>query len=523
MARMETRADLLAGVTIPTPGGGPATTHGPRDPAPGQRSFMFLAVVGALGSACILLGVLRPGSPFVSHGSGSWFFASPYVPAGHAESNDQFLGIMLVYLGIALVLGAWYETIRVVRENSPIQLRRLLPLLVTWAAPILFVPPLFSRDVYTYAAQGEMVTRGLNPYQHGPNALGGGSFLELVDPLWRNAPAPYGPAWERLSGWVVQLSGHSVPGAILGFRLIAVIGVGLLAWAVPVLARSCGRDGSVAFVLAVLNPLVLLVLVGGSHNDALMLGLLVAACALASRGRVLSALLLCALAAEIKAPALIAAGFIGWTWAGAGPEMRRRISKAVLGVLLALGVMALIGAAADLGWSWIVDVLGNGTVVSWLDPATASGLLVHHVAQALGYHGGSNVFVNSARGIGLAVAAVVSIRLLFRSERIGQAMALGGSLLAFVLLGPIIWPWYETWGFVFLGVVAERWVLRLLIILSVVACVADVPIPHLLISAPITLVVICWTGLTGLLCVYVAARRSLEARRLELSVVKTSL
>ena len=42
-----------------------------------------------------------------------------------------------------------------------------------------------------------------------------------------------------------------------------------------------------AFGLAVLNPAVLLVLLGGAHNDALMLGLLVAGCALARRHHVL--------------------------------------------------------------------------------------------------------------------------------------------------------------------------------------------------------------------------------------------
>ena len=83
------------------------------------------------------------------------------------------------------------------------------------------MPPLFSRDVYSYAAQGEMVQRGLNPYVAAPSALGGGPFLHLVDPLWRHAAAPYGPAWERLSGAIVDLSHHDVPVAVAGFRLVA--------------------------------------------------------------------------------------------------------------------------------------------------------------------------------------------------------------------------------------------------------------------------------------------------------------
>ncbi|MGA2520142.1 MAG: polyprenol phosphomannose-dependent alpha 1,6 mannosyltransferase MptB [Acidimicrobiales bacterium] len=343
-------------------------------------------------------------------------------------------------------------------------------------------------------------------------ALGGGPFLHLVDPLWRHATSPYGPAWERLSGWIVALSGHSVLGSVLGFRLVAVIGVALLAWAVPVLARSIGRDPSTALVLAVLNPVVVLVLVGGSHNDALMLGLLASGMALASRRHVVPGLVLCALAAEVKAPALIGAAYIGWAWVGADVPVRRRLVKTVLAVSFVLGVMAVIGALSGLSWRWVGDVLGAGTVRSWLDPATALGLVLAHLARALGSHAGSGGFVRATRGIGLGAAAVVSIRLLVRSDRTGALEALGWSLLAFVLLGPIIWPWYETWGFVFLALVAEGWVLVLLVTLSVIACFADVPSPHLLIDGPPALVVVSWTALVGLVALCVTTWRTRQPR-----------
>ena len=50
-------------------------------------------------------------------------------------------------------------------------------------------------------------------------------------------------------------------------------GVALMAYCIPKLARSFGKDPGPAFVLAVLNPLTLLALVGGAHNDALMVAL----------------------------------------------------------------------------------------------------------------------------------------------------------------------------------------------------------------------------------------------------------
>ncbi len=472
----------------------------------------LLVIAGAAGSCCVLSGVLRPGSPFVAAGASSWFWTSPGLPAGHPETGAQFLGIMLVYLGIALLLGAWFETIRAARSGSGLPLGQLRLVLAAWAAPILLAPPLFSLDVYSYAAQGQMVSKGLDPYLHGPAVLGSGTFLALVDPLWRHATAPYGPAWERLSGWVVELSGHRVLAAVAGFRLVAVIGLALLAWGIPALARATGRNDAAAFAVAVLNPLVLLTLLGGSHNDGLMLGLLVLACVLAARGHALAGLACCALAAEVKAPALIAAVVIGWAWWGAGQALRQRLAKTLLAVALTVAVMAALGAVLDLSWRWVGALFGAGTVVSWLDPVTAAGLALAHVAHALGYHAGSGAFVAGSRAVGLGIAAVISVVLLVRPRHPQPVQALGWSLFAFVLLGPVVWPWYESWPFVFLGVVAQGWTLRLVAALSAAACFADMPSPRLLTSAPAPDLAVGWGLLGALLLAYVASTRPWSRR-----------
>jgi hypothetical protein len=378
-------------------------------------------------------------------------------------------------------------------------------IMVAWALPVLVMPPLFSRDVYSYAAQGEMVSRGINPYVHGPTALGPNPFLRLVDPIWRNARAPYGPAWERLAGGIVQLARHDVIAAIAGFRFVALIGVVLIALGVPVLARSVGRDPAAALALAVLNPLVLLVLLGGAHNDALMLGLLVAGCAAARRNHILIGLLLCALAAEVKVPALIGALFIGWWWSD-GASWRQRLARISAAILTAVALMAVIGLVSGLGWRWLDGLSNPGVVVSWLDPVTAVGLLLSHVAGALGFGGHAAAYVQSARAVGFALAAVISIGLVLRSARVGAMQALGWSLLAFVLLGPVVWPWYETWGFVFLAVIAEGWTLRLLLALSAVACFADLPSVHFFETSGPALAIFCWTTLAGLIVAYGAVR-----------------
>jgi alpha-1,6-mannosyltransferase len=149
-----------------------------------------------VGSACILLGLAQGGSPFTLQVSGAWFFGvDPRV-----ATNARFLGVMLVYVGVALMIGSWFEIVRTVRRQPHTPLGHIVAVGVAWILPVLVMPPLFSRDVYSYAAQGEMVRRGINPYLHGPVALGPGRFLTFVDPLWRRAPAPYGRSWTVCAG-----------------------------------------------------------------------------------------------------------------------------------------------------------------------------------------------------------------------------------------------------------------------------------------------------------------------------------
>jgi hypothetical protein len=257
------------------------------------------------------------------------------------------------------------------------------------------------------------------------------------------------------------------------------------------------------------------VLVGGAHNDALMLGLLVAGCALARRDHALAGLVLCALAAQVKLPAVIGAVFIGWWWSGGTGSWRQRAPRVVAAFAIVVALMGAISALSNLGWHWLAGLANPGTVVSWLDPATALGLAMGHAASAFGLGGHTAGLVEISRGLGLGLAALLSVGLLVRSNRRGEVEALGWSLLLFVILGPVVWPWYETWGFVVLAVVAEGWTLRLVVALSAVACFADVPAARSLGAPDPGLTVICWVVLVCAVAAYAAVRLvpSLQHRR----------
>ncbi|MGB9112237.1 MAG: polyprenol phosphomannose-dependent alpha 1,6 mannosyltransferase MptB, partial [Acidimicrobiales bacterium] len=213
---------------------------------------------------------------------------------------------------------------------------------------------------------------------------------------------------------------------------------------------------------------------------------------------------LCALAAAVELPALIGAVFIGWWWQNG--NWRQRVARVVGAVAIVVVLMALISAVSNLGWHWLSGLTNPGKIVSWLDPVTALGLGVAHAASALGVGRHTAGLVEISRGVGLGLAAALSVVLLFRSKGQGEVEALGWSLLLFAVLGPVVEPWYETWGCVVLAVVAERWTLRIMLGLSALACFADMPPARSLAASDPVLTAICWTTLVVAVGAYAAVR-----------------
>ena len=419
------------------------------------------AAGGLLASMAIAYGASQIGSPFSLKLPGAWFFGIPSITT--PPGPKMLLSLVSSYGGMLLLIRAWFAMLRAVSPTRsggrPLPVAALAVVAGLWLIPILVAPPLFSQDVYSYAAQGQMVTQGINPYVHGPDALGVNShYYPLVDQLWGASPAPYGPVFIGLDSVINTVTGHHVLAAVVGLRLLALAGVVLVAVGLPVLARAMRRDPGTVFALAVLNPVTLLHLIGGAHNDALMLGLLVAGMALAVKQRPVWAVTLCALAAAVKVPAALGVVYVGWHWLGPEATWRERVRPVLTSVLTAIGVMALVTTLLGLGWGW-ARALDNPSVVrSITDPVTAAGMLLGTVTHALHLPLGVHGMLTLTRSLGLLTAMVAGLWLLVSSTRIGMVKALGATLLLVVVLGPVVQPWYLAWGIILLAPVAfGRW------------------------------------------------------------------
>ncbi|MFF8864061.1 polyprenol phosphomannose-dependent alpha 1,6 mannosyltransferase MptB [Streptomyces sp. NPDC015139] len=349
------------------------------------------------------------------------------------------LGLVGVYFGVVLLIAAWALLGRLVRGPRPPTPRALLLVLAVWTAPLLLAPPLFSRDVYSYLAQGAMVDAHMDVYAHGPAQLGG-PLADEVAPMWRHTGAPYGPAFLALASALSGLTRGELPAGLLGMRLMALLGVALMAVALPRLARHSGADPAAALWLGALNPLVLLHLVAGAHNDALMLGLLgLGLVAARGRGPAVGAVLV-TLAALVKAPAALGLLAVVALQVRSG---RRPLPAVLTTAAAAAATTVAATAVAGTGYGWIGALNTpvspqNWALTSLLGRATAA--LLDHLGSGL-----APLAVPAWHLLGLAATAA-AVLLIWLRLRPRPVYALGLSLLAVAVFGPAIRPWYVLWG-----------------------------------------------------------------------------
>ena len=436
-----------------------------------ERRVPTLRSIGALGFGATLLVVVGGALAGAAAPGEAWrLWTVPAIPV--TPSVDLVPALIAYYGGLIILVRAWLLLRRHHLTNGPIPVLAVAAVVVVWAIPLLVGPPLGSRDVYAYAAQGRLAEQGLDPYTDGPDELGADDpVLAAVDPLYRDAPTPYGPVFVSLSSGVSTLTGDRVVAAVFAFRFLAVLGLVAAAVAVHDLARGSGRDPVDALILAVANPLVLFHLISGAHNEAVMLGFLVAGVALARRPRFLHlGIALCAFAAAIKLPAILAVAFLGWPWAIEATGWGRRVGRLVLVGVEALAVIAAAGRLTGWGWGWVDALVNSEPVDAYLSVTRIVGGGVSVVTGL-----DLDEVLGVARLAGMVLAVTISALLLLR-RRGSWPTALAWSLMLFAVLHPTTQPWYLTWGVMLLAATTAGERNRTLVATCAVAVFVVLPI-----------------------------------------------
>lgn len=406
-----------------------------------------LGAAGAVGALVVVLTGATIGSNPRPH-SYRWWLRLP--DAGYALEHVAF------YAGVALLTGAWL-TLGIHARAGRLTSRRAWALLGAWGTPLFVGSPVFSRDVYSYVAEGQLLRHGLNPYLVAPRALGSGPLFDSIAQVWRDTTSPYGPLFVSLTHVGAWLGGRSLMGQVVSFRALELVGEALLMVGLPLLARHLGTEPGVALWLGVLSPLALFSAVSSAHNDTIMLGLLIAALALASRGARRRATVLIALAATVKLPALAGAAFVyAPLWRDATGRARARLAGEVLA--LSAAVIAAVTVLAGFGWTWLSPAaLKIPTELRVLTtPVVSLGVLVAAGLHALGWHERTHAVVTVLQVAAEIAAAVLVAAFWVRAGARNWVTNLGLALLVVVALSPTVWPWYFLWGVSVLAVTARQ-------------------------------------------------------------------
>jgi hypothetical protein len=397
-------------------------------------SFAFAALVAA-----------TPGSPFTP--------ILPSEPAGplrwlaELAGLDGVHGSALAAVGVVAVSSSAAAFVLVLREcrRGTISTRTAIGLAVAYHVALLFLPVLFSRDVYSYAYYGRIAAAyHANPYVATPADFPHDVLSSFVGPKWVDTPAVYGPLWTQVSALVTRAA-DDVGAMISAFRVIAIAASLATVFVVAGLVRKV-RPEREAFAVALvgLNPVVLFQSAASGHNDLLVALAVAAALALVFSGRELWATAALALGTLVKVTAAVPLLLL-WVAVAArrprGQRVRALAPHVVLAGALALLAVAPFANTADP----TLGVVELGSHEGWLAPSRFFRRLFDAVSgDVLGF----------VPRIAFAVVAVIAVFLVGRAlwrrgPEIASALvgaSWGWGLLCLMLLGPVLLPWYVTWA-----------------------------------------------------------------------------
>jgi alpha-1,6-mannosyltransferase len=417
------------------------------DGGPARLGFFgaVLITAGGLGA-----GSTKPHDPLLESMHLSW------LRFGHG----LVLSTVLLWIGVTLMLVAWLRLGRRVLAGKTTE----TTMRVTtgfWLAPLLLSVPVFSRDTYSYLAQGALLRDGFDPYAVGPIA-NPNPLLDNVSPIWTITTAPYGPVFIVIARFVTMAVGNHVIAGTMLLRLCMLPGLALLIWATPRLARHLRSDGPTALWICVLNPLVLIHLMGGVHNEMLMVGLMSVGIVLTFQGRHVLGITVLTVAVAVKATAGLALPFLVWVWMRRLRERRNYrplpafLAAAAMSLLIFLLVFGVLSAVAGVGLGWLTALAGSVKIINWLSLPTAAANLIHFLASgffAVDFY----PLLRTTRLIGILIIAVSLPILWWRFRRDDRSVltGIGWSMLVVVLFVPATLPWYYSWPLAVAAPVAQ--------------------------------------------------------------------
>lgn len=403
--------------------------------------------------SAVALIAATPGSPFhpvlpESQGNG------PIGVIAHLLFLDRLPHGVLIGIGFVAMIAAGIAFLLVLwaAERGQVSIRTVVTLAVAYHAVVLLLPLLLSRDVFSYAAYGRILSRyGQNPYVSTPADFPANDISRFVWNGWRDTPSVYGPVFVWLAAAITAVF-RGLVDVIEAFRFVAVAAsLGSLWFVVRLVGRVRPTRQAYAAAMIGLNPVVLFHTVGGGHVDVLVMLAVAAAIYLVATQRELPATVSLTVGALVKISAAVPlALLIAYVIARAEPSRRWRVAGSHIGTATGIAFIAAVpfmqSSNPTLG---MVELVQHG---SWIAPPALVERIFETVGTAIGGEIGGTAGVVLARlGMFAALAAglFTIMRQVLRHAKEGSvsflAAAWGWSFLLMMLFSPTLFPWYFAW------------------------------------------------------------------------------
>src|SRR5437588_3527591 len=173
--------------------------------------------------------------------------------------GPSLLLLLIAFVSLGLLVAAEVRRPRLDR-------RAVLGLGAVVLVVAVAAPPRESRDLWVYAMYGRMVAHHqVSPYRHVAAEFPHDPWAAKVPHGWRQTRSVYGPLFTGVSAAAMAPAGDSFLAGRLFFQLLAAAAVAGCLWLIERRTRSAA-----ALALLALNPVVIVSVVNGGHNDALV-------------------------------------------------------------------------------------------------------------------------------------------------------------------------------------------------------------------------------------------------------------
>jgi hypothetical protein len=395
-----------------------------RTPARVLRALGALGLLGVVSSAIVLSAdaAAKP-SEFVPARAGGWpdWMAGPLQAIGAGLTNAGFQTLMVV-MSVSYVL--------VLAGARSLPWRAIVAAIVLAQVFLALGPPLVSQDVFGYLAFARMgALHGLDPYTHVAAEASADPVFQFVG--WPFKNSPYGPLFTLVSYATAPL------GLAGGLWVLKALAAACSLGAVALIARAArrlGHSGRWAAAFVGLNPVLLVLAVGGAHNDTVILLVIALSLALTAgaRPRLRAGAAALVAGVGVKVTAGIMLPFVVL----AAPSSRERL-RVALSAALCLLALALIGV---LGFG--VHALGFLNALGEQQQLVATHSVPAETARLVGLSGTPAWW----RHLYVAGFLVVLVVALWRTARGADwRVAAGWTMLALLLSTAWLLPWYAIW------------------------------------------------------------------------------